>query len=73
MVLRDLLGAGGVLAVSHVQGDPYDTAFNDGKRALALHLLQRLRWSESELLQLGERLTADELAERSAVMEASEF
>ena len=62
LVLRDLLREGGMLSVSHVEGDAHSTAFNDGKRALALHIVQRLRWSEGELLQLGQELAADTLA-----------
>ncbi len=68
MVLRDLLAAGGVLAVAHVSGDSHETAFNDGRRSIALHLLNHLRWSEAELLRLArarthETIMATEVAE----------
>jgi hypothetical protein len=53
IVLRDLITEGGLLSVSHVSGDSHDTAFNDGKRALALHIFQRLRWSEPELVKIA--------------------
>jgi hypothetical protein len=53
MVLTDLLREGGVLSISFQPGDPHATAFNDGKRAMALHVMERLRWSEGQLLQLA--------------------
>lgn len=60
IVLRDLINEAGILAVAD---DPSDSRFYDGKRALALHILSRLRWSATELQQLGEALTYDELTE----------
>ena len=56
-VLRDLLKAGGVLKVSHSLDGAETTAFNDGKRALALHVLNRLRWTEGELIALSQQRT----------------
>ena len=61
MVLHDLLREGGMLKTSHVLNDPADTAFREGKRAMALHLVGRLRWSESELLALAQQRTTDQL------------
>jgi hypothetical protein len=40
---------------------PASSAFNDGKRAMGLFLIQRLRWSEGELVKLARMQTADEL------------
>jgi hypothetical protein len=68
-VLRDILHAGGVLNVAYTEGDSGGTHFNDGKRALALHILDRLRWSEGELLQLGQEVTFEELTAREALQE----
>jgi hypothetical protein len=58
IVLADLLRAAGLLAVCHTPGDPCDTAFNDGRRSLGLHVVQQLRWSEAELLKLALARTA---------------
>jgi hypothetical protein len=62
-VLHDLLREAGVLSVSHVEGDSHATAFNDGKRAMGLHICERLRWSEMQLLKLAEQQTQDRLTE----------
>ncbi len=63
IVLRDLLRAGGILSVSHVAGAPDDSAFNDGRRSLALHVLDRLRWSEGEMVKLALERTAERLSQ----------
>ncbi len=39
-VLRDLYMEGGVMTTSFVPGDPYQTAFNEGTRAVAIHILE---------------------------------
>lgn len=58
LVLADLLAAAGVLSVSHTPGDPCDTAFNDGRRSIGLHIIAHLRWTEAELLKLAQQRTA---------------
>jgi hypothetical protein len=63
VVLRDLIREGGVLSVA---ADPDDSRFYDGKRALALHVLDRLRWSASELQALGQEITYEQVMEREA-------
>jgi hypothetical protein len=73
IVLRDLLQQGGLLSVSHVEGDSHATAFNDGKRAMALHIVERLRWSEGEMLRLGEEVTLDQVMAHEAQREAQSF
>lgn len=60
-VINDILREAGILSVSHVEGDPGTSAFNDGKRALALYVVQRLRWSEGELVALARAQTTDDL------------
>lgn len=62
IVLADLLARAGMLEVSTVFGDPYATHFRDGRRALALEIVNLLRWSEMELLQLAKERTAETLA-----------
>jgi hypothetical protein len=61
MVLLDLLREGGVLAINFVAGDAHHTAWNDGRRSLALTVLERLRWSEGQMLQLAQ-MNQDEAA-----------
>lgn len=58
IVLRDFLREAGIL---EVQFDPSDSRFYDGKRAMALYLLQKLRWSPGELAKLGEQITFETL------------
>jgi hypothetical protein len=61
-VLRDLLVATGLLAVSHVSGDSHETAFAEGRRSIGLHLLERMRWTEMELLALARQRSASTVA-----------
>jgi hypothetical protein len=63
MVLGDLLGACGVLEVSHTPGDSHDTAYRDGRRSIGLHVLERLRWTETELVELARRRSAEMIDE----------
>jgi hypothetical protein len=62
MVLRDLLRKGGILETSHEPGDAYTTAWRDGRRSLALELVEALRWTEGELVALAQEQTADQIA-----------
>lgn len=56
-VLADLLREAGLLEVSSVAGDPSMTHFRDGKRAVGLHVINRMRWTEAQLLELARRQT----------------
>lgn len=62
-VIHDILREAGVLSVAHVQGDPGTSQFNDGMRAMGLKVIERLRWSEGELVALARRQTTDQLNE----------
>ncbi len=62
MVLGDLLRAAGMLETSAVPGDSHMTHFREGRRSVGLHVLDRLRWREGELLKLAEEKTNDRLA-----------
>ena len=62
LVLRDLLVKGGVLETSFTPGDPEATAFKEGRRSLALEIIEALRWSEGELVKLAQERTSDRLA-----------
>ena len=61
LVLADLLGAAGMLETSHMPGDSCGTAFQEGRRSLGLHVLDHLRWTETELLRLARERTSDRL------------
>jgi hypothetical protein len=52
-VLADLMSKGGVLMTSHEPGDPYSTAFNEGRRVTVLEILGQLRWTEGEALHMA--------------------
>ena len=66
LVLLDLLAAGNLLQTSVIVDAPHMTSFNDGKRALALHIIERLRWSEGELVALAMRRTAAQISDAEA-------
>jgi hypothetical protein len=55
LVLADLLRRGGILETSHVPGDACSTAFQEGRRAMALDIIAELRWSDGELVQLAQQ------------------
>ena len=61
IVLGDLLSLGGMLETSHTPGDPNHTAFLEGRRSLALEIIDRLRWTETELHALAAERTTDAL------------
>lgn len=54
VALRDLATFCGVLETSVMAGDPQITAFNEGKRAVFLHIANHLRWNERDVLRLAE-------------------
>lgn len=63
-VLHDILREGGVLTTSMFEGDQgHATAFREGKRALALHVLERLRWSEAEIVAFAQERTSAQINE----------
>ena len=63
IVLTDILRTAGMLQTSVVAGDAQMTAFNEGKRAIGLHIINHLRWSETEVMQLALQRTAQQLHE----------
>lgn len=67
-VLRDLMQASLFLEVdAALIGD--EALFRAGQRAIFAHILQRLRWAEGELLQLGQEATFDQVAAHEAQRE----
>ena len=65
IVLGDLLRAGGVMEICHQPGDAHATAFKDGRRSLALHIIDQLRWSEPELLRLARQRSTEAVSDAS--------
>lgn len=59
-VLKDLLRAAGMLETS-LGGTPQQTAFNEGRRSIGLHVLAQLRWSEPQLVKLAQERTTERL------------
>lgn len=61
-VLTDILRKAGVLEVGYAEGGKAsDSVFNDGRRYVGLEIIQMLRWSEGELLQLARERTTEEV------------
>jgi hypothetical protein len=44
-----------MLQPSHMMGDPHTTAYNEGKRTVALHILQKLNTNEKDLIKMINR------------------
>lgn len=61
LVLADILKRGRLLSVSVEPGDALTTGLNDGRRALALEIVQLLRWTELDLLTLSHERTARQI------------
>ena len=52
MVLADIMTRAGMVGTSFVAGDPHATAFNEGKRRLALEIIERLNVSPDSVLRM---------------------
>lgn len=63
LVLNDLLREAGMLDDGFVPGEPDTSAFNAGKRSVALHILEKLRWTETALLALSQARTDETIFE----------
>ena len=55
MIVHDLLESCGLLEVSHTPQDATQTAFQEGRRSVALEILERLRWQGDELMALAQQ------------------
>ncbi|HWK44919.1 MAG TPA: hypothetical protein VNT30_09370 [Stellaceae bacterium] len=67
-VLEDMLKGGGMLERSFVPGDPYATAFNEGRRSVMIDVLRLLSWTEGALSKLSD----DQVAARLMATEDDE-
>lgn len=63
LVLHDILSRGGLLETSQVGGDSHTTAFREGRRAIALEIINNLRWTPAEVMTLALQRTAATLAQ----------
>ena len=68
-VLRDIIQASGFLNEDIEPLSSHDALYRAGRRSLAAHIMTRLRWSEGELLQLGQEITYEELMAREQIQE----
>lgn len=59
-VLRHIMKVGNVTKPSFVAGDPHSTAFNEGRRHLALSILRFVGKDHKKLIQMIEEGTNDE-------------
>lgn len=59
IMIEDLLKKGGILEAAPAE----DSRFYEGRRSLALEILNELRWSESEMVHLAEETTTRTLTE----------
>lgn len=70
MVLRDLLQAAGLLDGVFDGADR--EIFKAGRRSLGVHIVDRLRWSAMEMAQLGQEMTAEQLAQMERALQPAE-
>ncbi len=69
VVLTDILRECGLLEAGYAAGmSATDAVHADGRRTIGLKIIERLRWSEAELLALAQERTAEEI---EAVREGS--
>ena len=64
-VLADILTRAGMVGSSFVPGDPHATAFNEGKRRLALEIIERLNVNPDRLLTMLRTGEAGDILEDS--------
>lgn len=62
IVLQDILREAGLLSSSVVEGDAYATHRKEGRREIALHIVDMLSWSESELAAFAQAQTGEALS-----------
>jgi len=60
LILADLVRLTGAAQTSFVPGDVQETAFNEGKRAVFLHVAAVLGLGAAEIAQFGQEQASDE-------------
>lgn len=58
-VLKDLIKSTFFLNTTHVPGDPYTTAFNEGQRALVSRILRTSNINYAKLTQMMEQINME--------------
>lgn len=58
-VLKDLIKSTYFLNTTHVPGDPYTTAFNEGQRALVGRILRTANINYGKLTQMMEQINME--------------
>lgn len=61
LVFNDLLGRAGLLTTHEAPCDPDTRSFEAGQRSMGVHIVQRLRWSEAELVAMARRQTEESI------------
>lgn len=51
-VLYNILKRGNILSVSHNPGLPQETAFQEGRRDMALYILSKIKTDEKQLIEI---------------------
>ena len=62
-MLAHFLNMAGLLKTSQVDGDPFRTAWNEGRRSVALEVLELLRWNALDALKLSQARQTSTLSE----------
>jgi len=59
-VLSDLVRTANVDRSTYVTGDSHQTAFNEGKRAIVMRILNRLHVSPEEVIRISKEIVVNE-------------
>ena len=61
IVFHDIFSKAGLLTDMGAPSSADDRSYAAGQRSIAIHILERLRWSEGELVRLSRQQTAQAL------------
>lgn len=67
LVMRDILNRAGVLEEADHSCEPDERSVRAGKRLIAIHIFERMRWSNMKLMELAREQDNDRLDQ---IMEA---
>lgn len=54
-VLFDLMKMGNMLSTTHMYNDPTTTSYNEGRRAIVLDIIRKLKVNEKQLIQIYDK------------------
>lgn len=61
LVFNDLFGKAGLLTTREAPSDADTRSYEAGQRSFGVHMIERLRWSEAQLLAMARRQTDDSI------------